>query len=119
MEITEHTIGQLRVAQIHTTETLFQTVDDATDFIGYIYYQGFDALILDATHIATHFFDLRTKIAGEILQKFTNYRMRITLVGDWRNISSDSLSDFIRECNSGKQVHFAQNLDEALTKLAT
>ena len=37
-------------------------------------------LVLDETQIAPGFFDLRTGLAGEVLQKFTNYRARLAIV---------------------------------------
>lgn len=37
-------------------------------------------LILDESRIAPGFFDLRTGFAGEVLQKFANYRARLAIV---------------------------------------
>jgi len=48
-----------------------------------IYYQGFDAIILHEKTITPVFFDLKTGIANEILQKFSNCRMRLAIVGDF------------------------------------
>ncbi|WP_083996437.1 DUF4180 domain-containing protein [Desulfosporosinus acididurans] len=52
------------------------------------------------------FFDLKTKLAGEILQKFVNYHVRIAIVGDFSGYKSKSLKDFIYESNNGKDVFF-------------
>jgi uncharacterized protein DUF4180 len=37
-------------------------------------------LVLDERDLAAGFFDLRTGFAGEVLQKFTNYRARLAIV---------------------------------------
>lgn len=37
-------------------------------------------LLLDEAHLAPEFFDLRSGLAGEVLQKFTNYRARLAIV---------------------------------------
>jgi hypothetical protein len=37
-------------------------------------------LILDEKDLAADFFDLRTGLAGETVQKFTNYRARLAIV---------------------------------------
>ena len=37
-------------------------------------------LILDEARLAPEFFELRTGLAGEVLQKFTNYRARLAIV---------------------------------------
>jgi hypothetical protein len=37
-------------------------------------------LLLDEMQLGAGFFDLRTGLAGEVLQKFTNYRARLAIV---------------------------------------
>ena len=37
-------------------------------------------LLLDESQLGEKFFDLRTGLAGEVLQKFTNYRVRLAIV---------------------------------------
>jgi len=64
------------------------------------------------------FFDLKTGIAGEMLQKFSNYRTRLAVVGDFSNVQSRSLRDFIRESNRGGTVCFVDSLERALERLA-
>jgi hypothetical protein len=56
-------------------------------------------------------------MAGEILQKFTNYRMRLAIVGDFSIFSSKSLQDFIYESNKGKQINFSDSVGNALKAL--
>ncbi|MCK7528774.1 MAG: DUF4180 domain-containing protein [Ignavibacteriales bacterium] len=35
------------------------------------------------------FFDLKTGIAGEILQKFSTYNVRLAILGDFQNIKAE------------------------------
>jgi hypothetical protein len=51
---------------------------DITDAIGGCF--GARGLILTETDLAPAFFDLHSGLAGELLQKFTNYRMRVAIV---------------------------------------
>ena len=37
-------------------------------------------LLIDESQLGPDFFDLRTGLAGEVLQKFTNYRVRLAIV---------------------------------------
>ena len=62
-------------------------------------------------------FDLKTGLAGEILQKYTNYSVKVAIVGDFSVYESKSLKDFIYECNHGKQIFFVENIDDALDRL--
>ncbi|MCY9698286.1 DUF4180 domain-containing protein [Paenibacillus alginolyticus] len=64
------------------------------------------------------FFDLKTRLAGEILQKFINYHVKVAIVGDFSGFSSESLKDFIFECNKGKDIFFLSNEEEAIDKLS-
>ncbi|MGC3979548.1 MAG: DUF4180 domain-containing protein [Paludibacteraceae bacterium] len=69
-------------------------------------------------NIISDFFDLKTGLAGEILQKFANYRIPLIIVGDFTNVQSKSLRDFIYESNKGSQVNFLKSREDVLTKLA-
>ncbi len=88
---------------------------DAMATAGYL---GAGAMAAYAESLGEEFFDLKTRIAGEMLQKFSNYRMRFAIIGDFSNVQSRSLRDFIRESNDGKTVCFAGSLDDALLRLS-
>ena len=53
-----------------------------------------------------------------MLQKFSNYRTRFAIIGDFTNVQSRSLQDFIRESNDGRTVCFVGSLEEALLRLS-
>ncbi len=65
------------------------------------------------------FFDLKTRIAGEMLQKFINYNVKIAIMGSFDKYSSKSLRDFIRESNRTGNVMFVSEIKSYLQKLAT
>lgn len=50
-------------------------------------------------------------IAGDILQKFVNYGIKLAIFGDFSKYTSKPLKDFIYECNQGQDVFFVK--DEA------
>ena len=114
----KHHFNKTVVAEVLGEETIINSVDDSIDLIGNAYYQGFGHLIVHTEQIAPDFFDLKTKLAGEILQKFSNYRMRLFIVGDFSETTSKSLLDFIRESNQGKLVNFVQDIHEVEQRLA-
>ena len=65
------------------------------------------------------FFALRTGVAGEIMQKFVNYRMRLAVVGDISAhvAASTALRDLVYESNRGGHIWFVADLDEQDTQL--
>ena len=65
----------------------------------------------------TSFFVLSTGVAGEILQKFINYRFKAAIYGDYTGYTSKPLQDFIRESNRGRDFFFVSTQEAALQKL--
>ncbi|MBK9935180.1 MAG: DUF4180 domain-containing protein [Cytophagaceae bacterium] len=108
MEIIEQIEGEIRVAKIKSEAILINNLDDATQLLGDFYYQGFDKIILEEQNICHDFFDLKTKLAGEILQKFSNFKMKLVIVGDWQKYESKSLQDFTFESNKGTLINFVE-----------
>lgn len=105
----------LDVAVIDSQDTLITDVQSALDLIATVSYQtGCDRLILPKTAIHENFFDLSTGLAGDILQKFVNYRVKVAIIGDFAGYSSQSLRAFITESNQGKHIFFAADKDVAL-----
>ena len=64
-------------------------------------------------------FILSTGIAGEILQKLTNYQVKVAIYGDYSHYSSKPLHDFIYESNHGKDFFFVGTKEEAIQKLSS
>lgn len=114
MKIEEHNINGLNTAEVISNEIIIHTVDDALNLLGNLFYQGYEKMIVHEQNITPYFFDLKTKLAGEILQKFTQYKMPLIIVGDFSSYSSKSLKDFIYESNKGKQVNFRSSIKEIL-----
>ena len=64
------------------------------------------------------FYTLKTGLAGEILQKFINYEVKMAVYGDFSQNKSKALRDFFCECNRGKDFFFAENEEKAMEHLA-
>ena len=109
-----HTIGKAMVAEVAANNMLLTAPEDANDLLGNAYYQGFDGMIISADKISPRFFDLKTMLAGEILQKFSTFRMRLAVVGDFSVFPSESLKSFIYESNRGNLIHFSPTIADAL-----
>ena len=109
-----HTIGKAMVAEVSANDMLLTVPEDANDLLGNAYYQGFDGMIISADKISPRFFDLKTRLAGETLQKFSTFRMRLAIVGDFSTFTSESLKSFIYESNRGNLIHFSPTTADAL-----
>jgi hypothetical protein len=118
MKIESHDINNKKIAEVTSDEIIISTTEDGLDLLGYIYYQGFDRIVLYENNITPDFFNLKNGIAGEILQKFSTYRVRLAVVGDFSKYTSKSLTDFIYESNKGKHINFVNSTIEALQILS-
>ena len=78
------------------------------------YETGCSAIVLFKEQLDESFFRLSTGLAGEGLQKFVNYQMRLAIVGDFSHYTSKPLKDFIYESNQGTHVGFWSTEEEAL-----
>ncbi|WP_027419250.1 DUF4180 domain-containing protein [Crocinitomix catalasitica] len=118
MIVETHIIKLIQIAEVKAEGLIIQSSEDGLDLMGDLYYQGFDRVIIYANTITPDFFNLKNGIAGEILQKFANYRMRLVIVGDFSSLKKQSIKDFIFESNKGNQVNFLSSIKEALNALA-
>ncbi|WP_276090610.1 DUF4180 domain-containing protein [Pedobacter sp. JY14-1] len=117
MEIVTHNINDIKTAEIVADETILASVEDGLDLLGDLYYQGYDCIIIPDQNISEKFFDLKTKLAGEVLQKFVQYRVSLIIIGDFLKYTSKSLNDFIYESNKGRHINFVTSLSEALARV--
>ena len=104
-----------RTARIETDSVLITDGQSALDIIASVRYEtGCDRIIISKSAVDEAFFDLKTGIAGEVLQKFVNYRLTVAIVGDFSGYTSNSLKDFMYESNKGQSVFFAKDEQDAL-----
>ena len=118
MKIETHQLNDTKIAEVISTDVVIRTVEDGVDLVGNLYYQDYDKVVIHQENITPDFFDLKTGIAGEILQKFSNYRVRLAIVGDYTPYSGKSIRDFIFESNKSGQINFVSSLSEALDRLS-
>jgi hypothetical protein len=118
MKIEIHEINKSKIAYIISDVVLIYEVQDALDLMVEPRIQGSRKLIIHKKNLVPEFFDLSSGIAGEILQKFTNYKVQLAIVGDFSKYTSKSLKDFIFESNKHTQVNFVNSVDEAKERLS-
>ena len=88
--------------------------DEAIDVVADALGAGADLVAIPVERLPDEFFSLRTRLAGGIVQKFVNYRLRLAVVGDIsRHLAvSTALRDFVAESNRGRQLWFVSSLEE-------
>jgi hypothetical protein len=75
-------------------------------------------LVLDEKQLGAEFFDLRTGLAGEVLQKFTNYRARLAIVVADPAAYGSRFSELVYEHRAHASVRFFDSDQQARRWLA-
>ncbi len=111
MDTNEHRINGVSVLEILDDAEVLTDIQDLLDIVSDF---SVKRIIFRKEQINPDFFDLSTGLAGSILQKASNYRLHIGIVGDFSNVESKSLRDFIYESNQTKQIVFKPTVHDVL-----
>lgn len=118
MTISYRTEKESFLALIEAEGNIFKTGQDMLDVMAECAWNGAEIMIIQESHLMSEFFDLKTGQAGEMLQKFSNFRMKLCIIGDFSKYESSSLRDFMRESNRSGTIFFVSNFEELLHKLS-
>lgn len=93
---------------------------DILDVVGEVWGSGAELVTIPANRFDPSFYDLRTGVAGDVLQKLVNYQLRLAVVGDISAhlAGSDALRAFVHESNQGTQAWFVNSRTELEARLA-
>ncbi|MDH2269275.1 MULTISPECIES: DUF4180 domain-containing protein [Serratia] len=112
-------IHDLRLVVFAEAGPLLKDENDVSLFIAPAFEHNAGMIALPINRLDAAFFQLRSGIAGAVLQTFINYRLRVALLGavsPWLT-QSNTLQDFVREANRGEQVWFLPSLAELEQRL--
>jgi hypothetical protein len=115
--VTYHNINNIKIAITDTENLIISCTQDAVDLLGEAGSENCDSIVIYERNLHPDFFKLNTGLAGDILQKFSNYRCKLAIIGDFSKFKSKSLHDFIRESNKGNTVFFVENLNIAFERI--
>jgi hypothetical protein len=105
------------IAELIDEKFIISQPQDILDLIGDSVSCNCSRLMIREQNLHTDFFRLHTGLAGEILQKFSNYNFKLAVIGDFSKYKNKSLQDFIRESNKGRSIFFVNTREDALNKM--
>lgn len=73
---------------------------------------GSGGLILTESNLAREFFDLRSGLAGELFQKFINYKVRIALVVPNPEAYGERFAELASEHSTHNLIRVVDSLEE-------
>jgi Domain of unknown function (DUF4180) len=109
----------VRVLECVPDGSKLQTYNDAVELIGKTFENHATLIVIPVECLNDEFFQLKTRIAGELIQKFVQYRRRLVIVGDISGFLAESsaLRAFVNESNRGKEVWFLETLEDLNNRL--
>jgi hypothetical protein len=98
-----------------------RTDRDAVDLIAEALQRGAGWIVIPVGRLDEDFFRLNTRVAGEMIQKFVDYRRHVAIVGDISQYLNESsaLRAFVSESNRGRDLWFLQDSRELDSRLAS
>lgn len=112
-------IDGIRVYCVPSEGPMLRAGRDAVDIISDASEHIAEVIAIPIQRLGDDFFELRSGVAGEVVQKFVVYGKRVAIVGDIvdKVAASRSLAAFVAESNRGNDLWFVDNLDELETRL--
>ncbi len=81
------------VAIIQSDVPLITDTQSALDLIATVQYEtGCDCIAIPKSAVAEKFFILSSGLAGEVLQKFVTYHVKVAIIGDFSRYTSKPLA---------------------------
>ena len=92
----------------------------AVDLVGDALGAGASLVAIPVSRLSPDFLTLSNRKAGEAIQKFVNYGLKVAFVGDVSGAvsASDALRDFVRESNRGRHVWFVEDMAALEARIA-
>lgn len=118
MNIKIHSRNNDQIAEIEASGVVINTTQEALDIMAEASNLGAKGIIIFEYNLHEDFFNLRTGFAGDILQKFSQYLMKVAIIGSFEKYENKSLQAFIRESNRGNQVFFVGGIENALSRIS-
>ena|SRR5271165_4137808 len=79
---------------------------------------GSGGLILSEDDVSSEFFDLKTGLAGELFQKFENYKLCLAVIVPNPERYGDRFNELAREHQSHNRIRIVRSREEAMAWFA-
>jgi len=94
--------NEKKYIEVYSAETQLRTEEDGHDLVTVTMEQDTNLILLNGEVLSDDFFELRTGLAGKVLQKFVNYRIRTAIVIDSDQRIKGKFKALIAEAKNGK-----------------
>jgi Domain of unknown function (DUF4180) len=93
-----------------------RSLEDISDALGKCF--GTEGLIVTEKDLSPEVFNLRTGIAGELFQKFTNYQLRLAIILQDPKAYGERFSELVYEHKKHPMIRFFDSETDAVAWLS-
>src|SRR5262245_22160120 len=112
MDLQIHSYGGRRIAEGRAGLTLLPSARDVSDLIEHCFNHATRLVLLDAGNLGEDFFDLKSGMAGVVLEKCRQYRLRLAVVLPPEQELSARFRELVAEENKRPYVRFCATAQE-------
>ena len=87
--------------------------EEATDYISKCWENDTNYLVFYDKALSDDFFNLKTRLAGMVLQKFMNYKIKVAVIIENEDRLNDRFREMILESNKGNDFRIFKDITEA------
>lgn len=106
-------IGNKKYIELISAANPLSTENDALDLIALCFEHGTILIMIHYAALSQDFFRLKTRVAGNMLQKFINYRIRTAAVIPGEIMGKGRLREMALETNKGNHFRMYESKKEA------
>jgi len=96
-----------------SAEMTLNSEGDALDIIAACFESNTNLVLLHSEILSENFFNLRTGLAGMVLQKFINYQVKVAVIIKNEENFNDRFREMVLEANKGNNFRFFKTIIEA------
>lgn len=106
-------IGSKKYIEVVSTAEPVSSENDALDMIALCWEHEANALMINYETLSENFFKLKTKVAGNIIQKFVNYNIKVAAIVPQETIQKGRFKEMALETNKGNHFRLYESKEEA------
>jgi Domain of unknown function (DUF4180) len=103
-------LNGIRILEFSVNDAEVSAASDSSALISLAIEHQAALVILPASEVDGALFQLKTGVAGDLIQKFVNYRLRLAIIGD--------MATYAEQSNRGRTLWFFPTLADLHARLA-
>jgi hypothetical protein len=106
-------IENKKYIELISADTPLSTENDALDIIALCWEHETNYVVIHNAALSESFFDLKTKAAGNIIQKLVNYGIKAAAIIQHETIQNERFKEMSLEINKGNHFRMYESKEEA------